>query len=97
MDNSLATASIACAIQLDELTAILREQACTNRSNLSPTDVEDQSSRFRVWAGNLGAFQRLPAASSLDYRLRDSPRIAGQVHELLQDLKSAIEDGTVLH
>ncbi|KAF2241838.1 hypothetical protein BU26DRAFT_407990, partial [Trematosphaeria pertusa] len=51
----------------------------------------DQSERFRIWAGNLGAFQRLPSEASLDYRLRYSRKIAAQIEELLTDLLNTLD------
>ena len=93
MQRSLAASSIGCARLLNELSALLHEDDCAQRTALQQTDVEDQSARFQVWAGNLGAFQRLPATASLDHRLRESPKIATQIHELLEDLETATEDG----
>lgn len=95
MPRSLATSSVECAQLLDQLSSLLHDSRCEERSALQQTAAEDQSARFRIWAGNLGAFQRLPAASSLDYRLLESPKIAAQVQELLKDLYDAAENGAV--
>lgn len=59
---------------------------------MTQEQVEDQAGRFKIWAGNLGAFQRLPSTASLDYRLKDSPKVAAQVQELLQDLHNLLKD-----
>jgi hypothetical protein len=97
MQRSLAASSIDCAQLLDKLALLHEDTKCSQRSALRVIELEDQSARFRVWAGNLGAFQRLPASASLDYRLRESPKIAMQIHELLQDLKATGEDGVSIY
>jgi hypothetical protein len=94
MPRSLAASSIECAKLLDKLSTLLHDTQCQSRSALGQAVVEDQSARFRVWAGNLGAFQKLPAASSLDYRLREAPKIATQIQELLEDLRGDTNQST---
>jgi hypothetical protein len=53
--------------------------------------LDDETGRFRVWSGNLGALQL--GHSSLDYRLRDSPLLSGNalkfLHELQENLREA--------
>ena len=56
----------------------------------------DQLGRFKIWAGNIGAFQELPLPSSLDYRLREAPKIVDQVIELLDDLDETLQEGTAI-
>ncbi|KAF2786116.1 hypothetical protein K505DRAFT_290268 [Melanomma pulvis-pyrius CBS 109.77] len=92
MQRSLATSSIECAQLLNRVSSLLHDPKCEKRSALVHDEIEDQSGRFMIWAGNLGAFQRLPATSSLDYRLRESPKIAAHVQELLQDLHDALQN-----
>ncbi|KAH7396984.1 hypothetical protein DE146DRAFT_756667 [Phaeosphaeria sp. MPI-PUGE-AT-0046c] len=92
MQRSLAASSIACAQLLDQLSLLLQDPERAQLSALQQSEAEDQSARFQVWAGNLGAFQRLPATASLDHRLRESPRIATQIYELLEELKTSTED-----
>ncbi|KAK5164619.1 uncharacterized protein LTR77_009825 [Saxophila tyrrhenica] len=48
--------------------------------------VEDNHIRFRIWAGNLGAGQRLPSRASADYRLREAPEVAQRILEVLEDI-----------
>jgi hypothetical protein len=95
MQRSLAAASIDCAQVLARLALLHGDVQCSQRSALQATDLEDQSARFQIWAGNLGAFQRLPASASLDYRLRGSPKIAMQILELLQDLEETCGHGAL--
>lgn len=95
MQRSLASSSTAWAQHLDQLSSLLKDTERARLAALQQSAVEDQFTRFQVWAGNLGAFQRLPATASLDYRLRESPRIATQILELLEDLKASAEDGKI--
>lgn len=53
--------------------------------------VSDQACRLAVWAGNIGAHKT--GSSSLDFRLRDTPRIKDAVVGLLCDLKRILENG----
>ncbi|KAK5626599.1 hypothetical protein RRF57_002314 [Xylaria bambusicola] len=52
--------------------------------------IRDEHTRFKIWSGNIGAHH--VGMSSLDYRLRDSSHIRGQIIRLLQDLRSLLED-----
>jgi hypothetical protein len=51
---------------------------------------EDEKTRFKMWAGNLGAHQR--GRASLDYRLREAPHLQEQVVYLLKDLSQSLQD-----
>lgn len=53
--------------------------------------ISDKLSRFKLWAGNIGAHRT--GRSSLDYRLRDSSHLHGQVARLLDDLISSLNEG----
>ncbi|KAH8749410.1 hypothetical protein F5882DRAFT_488661, partial [Hyaloscypha sp. PMI_1271] len=54
--------------------------------------VGDSYGQFKIWAGNIGALQPIQSASSLDYRLREVPKVSKQVVTLLQDLDESLED-----
>lgn len=58
------------------------------------TEAGDSLGQFKIWAGNIGAFQQFQTKTSLDYRLRDAQKIARQIIELLDDLAESLEDGT---
>ena len=92
MQRSLAASSLECAKHLNGLATALYDTHAETRLAVSQASIQDQASRFSLWAGNLGAFQRLPSASSLDYRLRESSKVAAQIQELLQDLNDALEN-----
>ncbi|KAK4182850.1 hypothetical protein QBC35DRAFT_478707 [Podospora australis] len=55
----------------------------------------NEFSRFKVWAGNIGAHRS--GRSSLDYRLRDASNIRAQVINLLEDLAESLNDGSEIH
>lgn len=50
----------------------------------------DEHTRFKIWAGNIGAHRT--GMSSLDYRVRDASHIRMQIVKLLRDLAARIED-----
>jgi hypothetical protein len=88
MDQKIASAV---AQSIASFGNILR--APINRASNSPTfrrDMADQQTRFNIWAGNIGAHRTGP--SSLDYRLRDSSNIKGQVLSLLKGLVELMQD-----
>lgn len=93
--RSLAAASIETVQLLDGLSSLFHDTECIQRTNLTGGTIEDQLSRFRIWCGNLGALHGLPATSSLDYRLRELPRVAHQIHDLLSDLRDITREGNV--
>ena len=85
---SIASKAYACAGQFDKLCRLLPD----SDENTRPALI-DQVGRFRIWGGNIGAFQKLPTPSSLDYRLREAPKIGIQVLELLDDLEETLQEG----
>ncbi|KAI0801635.1 hypothetical protein GGR55DRAFT_692515 [Xylaria sp. FL0064] len=52
--------------------------------------IGDQLSKFKLWAGNIGAHRT--GRSSLDYRLRDSSNLHTQVVRLLDDLINSLNE-----
>ena len=90
---SLATTSRACAQAFTQLYTLLKDPQHEELSGLTQSAIEDECGRFRIWAGNLGALQQLPSPTSLDHRLRQSPKIACHIHELLETLKDSLQDG----
>ncbi|RYC64705.1 hypothetical protein CHU98_g1521 [Xylaria longipes] len=52
--------------------------------------ISDQLSKFKLWAGNIGAHRT--GRSSLDYRLRDSSHLHTQVMTLLDDLITSLHE-----
>jgi len=54
-------------------------------------EISDQQSKFKIWAGNIGAHRT--GRSSLDYRLRDSSHLHTQVMRILDDLVFSLNEG----
>ena len=55
---------------------------------------DDAFTRFKMWAGNLGAHQS--GRASLDYRLREAPHLQEQVIYLLEDLSQSLQDAVTV-
>jgi len=56
----------------------------------------DGLGRFKIWARNLGAFQSADFKSSLDYRLRETPKLVTQIVNILDELAESLNDGVYL-
>lgn len=54
------------------------------RDQLPIKELKDEDERFRLWAANLGVFAS--GHASLEYRLRDAPKIESWVQETLDEL-----------
>lgn len=52
--------------------------------------VQDNLSRFRIWAGNIGAYH--VDERSVDFRVKDAPEVGQRILELLDDLSEGNED-----
>ncbi|KAI0869699.1 hypothetical protein GGS24DRAFT_478076 [Hypoxylon argillaceum] len=95
MASELATESIA-----DNVTRALAafEAITTRETQVEPTGsqytwvrmIDDQLSKFKLWAGNIGAHRT--GRRSLDYRLRDSSHLQTQVLRLLDDLVTSLNE-----
>lgn len=93
MQSSLAASATKCNELLETLLARVGNEGCRHRSNLELAPIEDQVARFRIWAGNLGAFHKSSSTESLDHRLRDEPKFKDHIYELLQDLNDTLQAG----
>jgi hypothetical protein len=83
-----------CLTIFRQIYRLLSESTCVYREDITPDDVEDELGRFKIWGGNIGAFQPISMATSLEHRLRDASRTREQVLKLLQDLEESLELGT---
>ena len=54
-------------------------------------EIREESGRFRVWTGNLGALAK--GHSALDWRLRDADVMRSTVLSLLDELQNTLELG----
>jgi hypothetical protein len=91
--SPIATHGQACARHFDELCALFDDEERQFIYEISQLQVGDSYGQFKIWASNIGALQPIQSASSLDYRLREVPKVSKQVVALLQDLNDALEDG----
>lgn len=82
---------------LHQLLALLEDAEGQVIHGISKLQVSECSGQFRIWAGNIGALQTIQSTSSLDYRLREVPKVSNQVVSLLEDLEEALTDGTSLY
>lgn len=55
--------------------------------------ISDSLGRFKIWAGNIGALQRFELKSSLDWRIREAPKISTQIVNILEELIESLDDG----
>jgi HPt (histidine-containing phosphotransfer) domain-containing protein len=92
--NLIALEGKACARHLDQICALFEDEERQLTYGITHLQVCDSYGQFKIWAGNIGALQTVQSASSLDYRLREVPKVAKQVVSLLEDLYEALEDGT---
>ncbi|KAK3636182.1 hypothetical protein LTR56_014345 [Elasticomyces elasticus] len=75
----------ACA-SFDALTQAQGLQGDDDNSQTLHIAIIDNSSRFNIWVGNIGARYPADDQRSADHRLRDAPRPASRILILLQDL-----------
>jgi hypothetical protein len=75
----------AIALAADHCTRLFKEVLSSNSTD---PQIEQQSDRFRLWAGNIGARQM--GKSSLDYRLREASDLADLVCQLLHGLQTQL-------
>jgi hypothetical protein len=78
LSSPIRDATLRCVQSFD---AVL-ESACGK----DISKAEDNLSRFRIWAGNIGAFHSLPSRVSADFRLREAPEVRSRILELLDDI-----------
>lgn len=92
--SPIAKSCGACIERFDRL-LLLFDGSQSEVQGIRSSEVVDARTRFQIWLGNLGARQTFSSQSSLDYRLRDAPKIGSQISELLDDLSEALEDGRI--
>jgi hypothetical protein len=90
---SIALRAKKCVGLFEDLVELLRQPDHQQAYGISDTEITDAFGRFKIWAGNIGAFQQIELKSSLDFRLREVPKISIQILEILDDLAESLEDG----
>ncbi|PGH13362.1 hypothetical protein AJ80_06356 [Polytolypa hystricis UAMH7299] len=86
--TSIASASSACLKSFASLSTSLERGQPEHRESMPQKVIENETGRFRIWMGNLGAMQK--GRSSLDFRLRESIVMRGNVLKLLNQLGDAL-------
>lgn len=61
-------------------------------NDITSADIKDELGRFKIWGGNVGAFQPKAMGSSLERRLQDASTTRQQVLLLLGDLQESLNE-----
>jgi hypothetical protein len=88
--QSLVASSIECYHFFCNVTVGALKKEWLQRSGLSQSAVQCASTEYMLWADTFAAFDPLPHTSSLDNRVRDHPKIAALIEELIEDLEDAL-------
>jgi hypothetical protein len=80
-----------CLEGLERLSELLQTSNETKKI-FSYDDMVGQLGRLRIWAGNIGGLQEAQYPTSLEYRLRDAPKLLRRVNELLEDIEDSLQD-----
>jgi hypothetical protein len=92
--DSIPPRSHATLFDLDAVSSLLRDDPSReDRYGIKLSSIQDELTRFTIWASNIGAFQPAKSVVSLVQRLKHAPRVAGQVIHLLNDMMETIQDG----
>jgi hypothetical protein len=91
--DDIGALSTSCASCFDTLTRSLRTSSDELKKQMMPMAIENESARFKIWAGNLGALQR--GRSSLDARLRDSVVLRAAILKFLGQLQDSLSKSTL--
>jgi hypothetical protein len=94
--SHIASRAKKCVDLFNSLGDIFRQPDHQSLYGASESEIIDGLGRFKIWAGNLGALQSFASKSSLDYRLREAPRIEAQIIDILNDLADSLGDGAYL-
>lgn len=91
--SCIADKSKLCVVGFEGLSRLLANAEVEEQFGIKQLDCNDEQSRFKLWAGNIGALQDSRLASSLEHRLRDARGVANQVIDLLEEMIGDLEDG----
>jgi hypothetical protein len=86
----LATLPVLCT-EIDAMLNTLCQQLVSPRSSLGSSLI-DVAERFSIWADNIGAKQDLSSQMSLQYRVREAPKLASLFLGRLEDLREDLAD-----
>jgi hypothetical protein len=91
--STIASRAKICVDLFTHCVELLHQPDNHNDHGIIENQLDDSLGRFRIWAGNIGALQKKENKSSLDFRLREAPKIAIQISEVLDDLVEGLGDG----
>ena len=91
--SPIASLANTCVEHFHQLNTLLQNSQSQEDLGVAGSAALDELDRFKIWAGNIGALLSIGNQISLDHRLRDTPKLPGQIVELLEDLCEALEDG----
>jgi hypothetical protein len=101
MASSIGESSRNLRTNFGRLIAALQRSEKENRSPLRiilPLGaIEDESARYCLWAGSLGAFHGPSDTRSLEYRVHQAPAIRQKIQDLLVELGGVLENGMYLN
>jgi hypothetical protein len=86
----LAILPVLCT-EIDTMLNTLCQQLVSPRSSLG-SSIIDVAERFSIWAGNIGAKQGISSQTSLQYRVREAPKLASLFLGRLGDLREDLAD-----
>jgi hypothetical protein len=92
-ESPIAESARQCLSGLTSLSATLKDPEICSKFDLSYDESCGHVGRFRIWADNIGGLQDISKTTSLEYRLRDAPKIAQRILELLEDIDETLSDG----
>jgi hypothetical protein len=81
------------AARFVSLVGALADEAYVS-NQVTSAAIEDEFSRYKLWAGNIAAHRR--GRRSLAYRLRDATHLLNETLSLLEALKKALNGGEYL-
>jgi hypothetical protein len=88
----IAESAKECLAGLISLSESLESPDSQEKFDLSFDESCGHVGRFRIWANNIGALQDASRTTSLEYRLRDAPKIVRRILELLEDVEETLSD-----
>ncbi len=91
--SCIADKSILCITKFQSLKELLADAEVEQKFGMKLLDCNDVLSRFKLWAGNIGALQDSQLASSLEHRLRNAQGVAKRIIKLLEEMMEDLEDG----
>ncbi|EPE25518.1 hypothetical protein GLAREA_01430 [Glarea lozoyensis ATCC 20868] len=89
MDSQLASRAARC-LQLFGRFLEHPENLLEDKYQLQMTDL---LGRYKLWAGNIGAFHPNTMKTSIDIRLRENVRVSKRISDLLDELAESLEEG----